>query len=92
MQSSVDPHGANDLGVLLDNGWRDARMDPPDNDRSVQIAWSDGSFDENSTGAYDSFSGEEEKGKKWWVPWCGGGWAVTEGVIAWREWPSATGR
>ena len=58
--------GASELKILLDAGWRDARLDPPENERLVQVAWDDGSTGPNAFCFYDSKAETPGDGKRFW--------------------------
>lgn len=72
------------LDSLLEDGWRDAKEDPPDSDRTVLIRWDDGSGNENTKGFYDSVSSIPQNPEKWW-------WSKTieklphGSVLAWKD-------
>ena len=75
----------NTIDELLAEGWRDAEEDPPDNDRTVQIAWDDGSTSPNTLGFYDSVAMTPESTEKFWwnqSPLCK---CQPGAVLAWRE-------
>lgn len=86
-----DPNGTNTLDDLLEAGWRDAATDPPNDDRTVQIAWDDGSTSDGLRGFHDSISGHggpKYDGKRFWWhwPWEGKAQLATPlKVLAWRE-------
>lgn len=74
-----------ELNELLEDGWHDAKTDPPDTDRVVQVAWDDGSTGPNSMAFFDGKSVMPDDGSRYW-------WShpqittLTEGsVLAWKE-------
>lgn len=80
----------NTLDELLEHGWRDAKDDPPEDDRRVQIAYDDGSFGPRSVGFCDSVAGDESGRRVWWSSRGGMGRLADGVVLAWRDLKSTT--
>lgn len=77
------------LAIIGEDGWR-AADDPPDSDRTVQIAWDDGSSSLNTLGFYDGIAEIPDSGRRfWWSSPMGRGFSqLPQGcVLAWRERP-----
>ncbi len=76
---------AEQLAVVGEDGWR-SPADPPDSDRTIQLAWDDGSYGKSSLGFYDGIAEIPDSGKRWF-------WVLTpmrrimdiECIGAWRD-------
>lgn len=79
------------LAVLGEDGWM-SPAEPPNTDRTVQIAWDDMSYGPNSLGFYDGIAEIPDSGRRfWWSSPAGRGFhQLSAGSVgAWRERPSA---
>ena len=79
------------LAVIGEDGWM-SPANPPDTDRTVQIAWEDMSYGPNSLGFYDGIAETPDSGRRfWWSSPAGRGFHQlgTGSVGAWRELSSA---
>ena len=85
--------GSSDLlAVLGEDGWM-SPANPPDTDRTVQLAWEDMSYGPNSLGFYDGIAEIPDSGRRfWWESPPGRGFRQIKDaslVGAWRELSSA---
>ena len=80
------------LAVIGEDGWR-SPSNPPDTDRTVQLAWEDMSYGSNSLGFYDGLAEIPDSGRRfWWECPKGRGFHQIKDVSlvgAWREIPSS---
>lgn len=75
------------FAVIGENGWM-SPAEPPDTDRTVQIAWEDMSYGPNSLGFYDGIAEIPDSGRRfWWSNPPGRGFhQLSAGSVgAWRE-------
>jgi hypothetical protein len=75
------------FAVIGEDGWNDP-SEPPDTDRTVQIAWEDMSYSENSLAFRDTIASEpQEETVYWWNLNPVSIIARPELIGAWRERP-----
>jgi hypothetical protein len=75
------------FATLGEDGWM-SPTEPPNTDRTVQIAWDDMSYGPNSLGFYDGIAETPDSGRRfWWSSPAGRGFRqLSAGSIgAWRE-------
>lgn len=80
------------LAVIGEDGWM-SPSEPPDTDRTVQLAWDDMSYGSNSTGFFAGVAEIPDSGRRfWWELPPGRGFRQIKDasmVGAWRELSSA---
>jgi len=74
------------LQTLVDEGWNPATR-PPSNDRTVQIAWGDGSTSPETLGFYDGKATHPQQPEKYWWTHPSGTLLPEDSVLAWRDVP-----
>ncbi len=72
------------LEDLVEQGWRSAK-NPPNTDRTVEIATSDGDWGPNLLGFYDTVSSVPQRDEAFWWTHPKMTQLPKEHVIAWRE-------